>query len=74
MLMLAGTITLLVTKADDATGKYRTRMQALREYCASNNLPADLKSAMQALLKLYLSMQGETSDDSVLAPYPTSIR
>ena len=36
---ILGTITLLVTRSDEAIGRYRDRMQALSEYCAANNLP-----------------------------------
>ena len=72
---ILGTITLLVTKQDEETGKYRERMQTLAAYCAANGLPPALKANMQGLLRLHMSLQGEaTSDEAVLAVFPTSVR
>jgi hypothetical protein len=72
---ILGTITLLVTRQDEEIGQYRDRMQVLVSYCAANNLPRELKANMQGLLRLHMSLQGEaTSDEAVLAVFPTSVR
>ncbi|GBF99447.1 hypothetical protein Rsub_11933 [Raphidocelis subcapitata] len=56
-------------------GAYRERMQCLVSYCNANNLPQDMKTNMQGLLRLHMSLQGEsTSDEAVLAVFPTSVR
>ncbi len=49
-------------------------MQALRDYCYANSLPASLKNDMAGLLKLYLALSNEANDEQVLAPYPTTFR
>eukprot|EP00879_Flechtneria_rotunda_P011052 GHRR01011548.1.p1 GENE.GHRR01011548.1~~GHRR01011548.1.p1 ORF type:complete len:827 (+),score=254.22 GHRR01011548.1:335-2815(+) len=72
---ILGTITLLVTKQDEETGRYRARMAALTTYCNANNLPGELKHTMAGLLRLHMSLQNETlGDEQVLAVYPTTIR
>lgn len=45
----------------------------LDEYSATHDIPPALKSDMQGHLKLHFS-SAETSDESVLAVYPTTIR
>lgn len=44
---ILGTLTLLVVKADERTGRYRDLSASLRVYSAMNNLPQDLKETMQ---------------------------
>jgi hypothetical protein len=36
---ILGSITLLVTKGDEDTGRYREKMQSLLQYCRTNRLP-----------------------------------
>eukprot|EP00775_Hariotina_reticulata_P010172 gene10172-10332_t len=70
---ILGTITLLVVKNDERTGRYRDLSSNLKTYSTLNQLPAQLKDEMQEHLKLKFNNQ-EASDDQVLSIYPTTIR
>ena len=61
---ILGTLTLLVVKADERTGRYRDLSSNLRAYSALNNLPQELKDTMQEHLRLSFS-NSEASDDQV---------
>ncbi|KAK9791836.1 hypothetical protein WJX73_006514 [Symbiochloris irregularis] len=70
---ILGTITLLVVKADERTGRYRDRSMHLKNFSQANQLPQDLKDSMQEHLKLHFSNE-EASDEAVLSIYPTALR
>ncbi|GAX74508.1 hypothetical protein CEUSTIGMA_g1957.t1 [Chlamydomonas eustigma] len=68
-----GTITLLVVKQDERTGKYRDQSANLREFTSTHSLPADLKESLQEHLRLHFDTS-EASEEQVLSVYPTAIR
>uniref|UniRef100_A0A383VAB8 Cyclic nucleotide-binding domain-containing protein n=1 Tax=Tetradesmus obliquus TaxID=3088 RepID=A0A383VAB8_TETOB len=70
---ILGTITLLVVKNDERTGRYRDLSSNLKTYSTLNALPPELKDEMQEHLRLKFNHQ-EASDDQVLSIYPTTIR
>ncbi|KAI8473908.1 MAG: hypothetical protein J3K34DRAFT_391553 [Monoraphidium minutum] len=70
---IIGTITLLVTRADGETGRYRSELAALDSYCTTHQIPQELQVAMQGHLRLHHSAR-EGSDDQVLAALPSSLR
>ncbi|KAF6256108.1 hypothetical protein COO60DRAFT_1702472 [Scenedesmus sp. NREL 46B-D3] len=70
---ILGTITLLVVKNDERTGRYRDLSSNLKTYTTLNQLPPELKDEMQEHLRLKFNNQ-EASDDQVLSIYPTTIR
>ncbi|KIY97752.1 Potassium channel AKT1 [Monoraphidium neglectum] len=63
---ILGTLTLLVVKADERTGRYRDMSANLRAYSALNNLPQDLKDTMQEHLRLSFSSSDASDDQDAL--------
>ncbi|KAI8469642.1 MAG: hypothetical protein J3K34DRAFT_276757 [Monoraphidium minutum] len=70
---IIGTITLLVTRSDEETGRYRSELAVLEQYGATHAIPQDLQSAMRGHLRLHYSAQ-ESSDERVLAVLPSALR
>ncbi|KAK9903334.1 hypothetical protein WJX75_003130 [Coccomyxa subellipsoidea] len=68
-----GTITLLVVKHDERTGRYRDLSTNLKEYIAVNEIPEDLNDSMHSHLRLHFNNE-EASDEQVLHIFPTTIR
>ncbi|CAL8465533.1 g5069 [Coccomyxa elongata] len=68
-----GTITLLVVKHDERTGRYRDLSTNLKEYINVNEIPDDLNGSMHSHLRLHFNNE-EASDEQVLHIFPTTIR
>ena len=70
---ILGTITLLVVKQDERTGKYRDQSANLRQFTAANRLPTELRDSLQEHLRLHFDTS-EVSDEQVLSIFPSAIR
>ncbi|KAK9847644.1 hypothetical protein WJX84_010180 [Apatococcus fuscideae] len=70
---LLGTITLLVVKADERTGRYRDRSANLRQFSEMTSIPPHLQESMQDHLKLHFEHE-EATEEQVLAAFPTALR
>ncbi|CAL5221935.1 g4209 [Coccomyxa viridis] len=68
-----GTITLIVIKHDERTGRYRDLTTHLKDYIKVNEIPPDLNDSMQSHLRLHFNNE-EASDEQVLVIFPTTIR
>lgn len=62
-----------MVKGDERMGRYRDQMRALQHYSALHALPADLRESMMRHLKLHF-YNSQSSDEQVLAAYPSTIR
>ncbi|GLI61752.1 hypothetical protein VaNZ11_004204 [Volvox africanus] len=70
---IIGTVTIMMVRADEHSKSFRESMSHLHEYSRENDLPERLYKAMREHLEVHFdSMQ--TTDDSVLSIYPTTIR
>ncbi|GLC57329.1 hypothetical protein PLESTB_001212500 [Pleodorina starrii] len=70
---ILGTVTMLVVKGDERSKAFRDRIHSLAEFSKNNELPENLKLAMQEHLEVTFHTD-EPSDDQVLGIYPTAIR
>eukprot|EP00775_Hariotina_reticulata_P006152 gene6152-6389_t len=68
-----GTTTLLVVEEEKKTGSYRESLIVLDEFSATHGIPQSLVQDMKGHLRLHFS-SAESSDEAVLAVYPTNIR
>eukprot|EP00891_Asterochloris_glomerata_P006788 jgi/Astpho2/6788/Aster-07232 len=72
-ILYCGSLTLLVIRHDERTGRYRSQSGVLEKYSNMNKIPEDLHAAMEAHLRLHFN-NAESSDENVLNIYPTPLR
>ncbi|GIL56055.1 hypothetical protein Vafri_11509 [Volvox africanus] len=70
---IIGTVTIMMVRADEHSKSFRESMSHLHEYSRENELPERLYKAMRDHLEVHFDAI-QTTDDSVLSIYPTTIR
>jgi hypothetical protein len=70
---IIGSITLLIVKNDEKTGKYRDTLEVLDEYSQMHSFPTTFHKSLRTQLKLDFDNQ-EIADEQVLDHFPSSTR
>jgi len=70
---IIGSITLLVVKGDEKTGKYREALERLHQYGQMHQFDASLQAQLQQQLRLEFNNK-EIADEQVLKHFPSAMR